>query len=269
MDAVPYLQIRENSVLQYWLPSNPPPPPPRVGGGTTYTGKMTAGSVRRIRTAVEVLLQRSPEKMVYNPITQGNTKFRLTFLTLTLSTLQIIDPSEAYKEGLAPFLRWLRGIGVGDYIWKAELQARGQVHYHITTNQFVRYDQIKSTWNRIQERAGWMADFEARHGHRAPNSTDIHAVYKIKRLDLYLCKYLAKDGGGLGRGRVWGCSESLRGKKLFSFVDAGESAARIHEAVRSRKSRVLRLEKCAIAEIRDAAKLLVGEEKEEYRAWLL
>jgi len=229
---------------------------------------MTAGSVRRIRTAVEVLLQRSPEKMVYNPIIQRPTKFRLTFLTLTLSCQQIIPPKEAYSEGLAPFLRWVRGVGVSDYIWKAELQARGQVHYHITTNQFIRYDQIKSTWNRIQERAGWLDDFVQRHGHRNPNSTDIHAVYKVRRLDLYLCKYLAKDGGGLGGGRVWGCSESLRGKKLFSFVDAGASAERIHTAVREKGCRVVRLEKCAIAEIHDARGLLVGGEALDYQNWL-
>lgn len=266
-DSVPYLQIRENSVLAYRLPSDPPPPPIRTGKEPTYTGKMTAGSIRRIRTAVEVLLQRSPEQIVFNPITQRPTKFRLTFLTLTLSTSQIIDTREAYKEGLAPFLRWMRTGGFSDYIWKAELQERGQVHYHITTNRFIRYDDIKRQWNRIQERAGWMDDFWQRYGHRHPNSTDIHAVYKVKRLDLYLSKYLAKDGGKID-GKVWGCGDSLRGKKLFSFVDAGASAERIHEAVVQSGSRVIRLEKCQIAEMPGASRLLVGDELKDYQAWL-
>jgi hypothetical protein len=268
VDVVPYLQFRENSVLAYRLPNNPPPPPKRDHTQPTYTGKMTAGSVRRIRTAVEVLLQRSPEQLVFNPITQNYTKFRLTFLTLTLSTQQIIPAPEAYKEGLKPFLRWLRTVGVGDYLWKAELQARGQIHYHITANRFIRYDSIKREWNKIQTRAGWMDDFVQRYGHHHPNSTDIHAVYKVRRLDLYLSKYLAKDGGQI-KGKVWGCSESLRGKKLFSIVDAGESAERVHAAIIKSGCRVAQLQRCEVAEFQNAARLLVGSEAVDYANWLL
>jgi hypothetical protein len=261
-NSIPYLQIRDQCVVAFSLPEFHPPPPPRVGGGSLYSGKMTAGSMKRIRVAVDVLLQRSPEQVVYNPIIQKMQKFRLTFVTITISCRQIVDYVVASVEW-AKLLRWFRSIGVVDYVWKAELQARGQVHWHLTLNKFVRYDEIKNRWNRIQRAAGWLDDFHAEFGHWSPNSTDIHSVYKVKRIDLYLAKYLAKDGGIL-TGKVWGCSDSIRGKKLFKFVDDCDSANVIESAARARKSAVKRLDTCTVVDLPNAAKLLIGDTAIDY-----
>lgn len=266
-NSIPYLQIRDQCVVAFSLPEFRKPPPPRASGGSLYSGKMTKGAMKRIRVAVDVLLQRSPEQTVYNPIIDKMQKFRLTFVTVTISCKQIVDYVEASVHW-AKLLRWFRGLGVVDYVWKAELQQRGQVHWHLTLNKFVRFDDIKNAWNKIQDSAGWLDEYFAEHGHRHPNSTDIHSVYKVKRIDLYLAKYLAKDGGVLS-GKVWGCSDSIRGKKLYKFIDDCESAERIEQAARARKCSVTRLDTCTIVDLKSSAKLLVGTEAKEYHDSIL
>lgn len=266
---VPYLQFRANSVISYSLPErrNTPPPPKTT---KTYTGLMTQSAMKRIRKTCDILVQRSPVKHVWNPISRQPIKFRLTFVTLTLSTTDLIAAPDAYTLGLAPLLRWMRKYHrVQDYIWKLELQQRGQVHYHITTNQFIRWDELRDEWNYIQQVAGWMDNFKQRHGHTNPNSTDIHAVTKVDRIDLYLAKYLAKGVGGQAiKGKVWGCSKSLSGKKLFTVVDCGETGANVYESAMRPGVVKRKLDHAVVLEISEPHKLLGTADAAAYKVWL-
>lgn len=263
---IPALQIRSHSVVLYHYPADPLTHKRADLVAKTYGGGMSAGAVKRIRCAVDVLLQRSPMKFVFNPITMRQCSFRLTFLTLTISTNTMICHKEAYRDGLSPMLDWLRRKGCRSYIWKAELQARGQIHYHITTNQFVRYDDLRKEWNRLQGKAGWLTEFREKFRHSNPNSTDIHAVQKVARLDLYLAKYIAKNTGGKVNGKVWGCSSDLAGTKRWSCdLDVTEEIA-INAAVKAGAT-LVKLERCQIVDTASPASLLTVAHRKDYDLW--
>lgn len=182
-----------------------------------YTGKMSGLARKNIMKAVDLLLQISPEIMLYNPVSKSYHQFKINFITLTISTHEIITHPEAYKNCLKPFLRYLRTKGATAYIWKAELQRRGQIHYHITTNKFIHYKDINSVWNKYQKKAGYLDTYGKANGHFNPNSTDVHSVTKIKNIKAYLGKYLSKEiskteSDGRIKGRCWDCSNNLKVK---------------------------------------------------------
>jgi len=266
---IPAVQVRSHSLVFYAYACPPLPHKRADFVAPTYTGSVTPSTMRRIRRAVDVLLQWSPPKTVWNPITMGPCTFRLTFLTLTLSCTELVSHSEAYSKGLGPFLDWLRRKGVDHYLWKAELQARGQIHYHITCNRFIRYDEVRNEWNRLQGKAGWLDQFRVKHRHSNPNSTDIHAVSRVQRLDLYLSKYIAKaDKTGKIQGKVWGCSRSLQGAKPFAVDrDLAEEQA-VDVAVGSGTAKVLKFDNCTIIDTPTPVAILTAQHQAEYQQWL-
>lgn len=119
------------------------------------------------------------------------------------------------------------------YIWKAELQSREQLHYHLTTNAWLHFAEIRRTWNDLQKARGWTEDYYKLKGHHDPNSTDVHSIYKIRDVRRYLSKYISKQEytdspanpeAGFPAlkvpiildAKVWGCSEDIKGKKRFT-----------------------------------------------------
>lgn len=264
---IPHIQIRAASVILYDLPE-PPFEHRRNVCRYKYTGIVTKSTAKRIARTCDILLQISPPKTVWNPITQSPCTFRLTFLTLTISKTEAVSAKEGYKLGLSPFLDWLRKKGATEYIWKAELQKRGQLHYHITTNQFLRFDEIKHKWNDLQRSAGWSEDYWKREGHWHPNSTDIHAVRNVKRLDLYLAKYMAKgDPTKSIDGKVWGCSRHLMGKRYYSSVMEYDNADSIEAARKAKRAELTRLEHCTIVATDTPLQILTATQKEQYTNW--
>ena len=152
----------------------------------TYYGYLNKHSQKRLRKCVDLLLQVSPITTVYNPCTKKTVKHRLSFITLTLSDSISHSHSEVYNTCLGPFLKTMREQwGVNFYVWKAELQQRGQIHYHITTNAFVPMDKIRARWNNLQKKAGYI-------GTEHPPSTEIKEVQNIKNLAGYIEKYISK-----------------------------------------------------------------------------
>ena len=217
-----------------------------------YSGNMTKFASKNIRRKVDLLLQRSPIQTVYNPIIDKAQRFRLVFVTLTIPQ-QPTEPNtnDLTKKLLKPFLRWLVEVQkCVDYIYKLEFQQNGSPHWHITTNKFIRYDAIKDKWNKLLYAAGLLDSHFAKYGNYNPNSTDIHAVSKIKNVEAYLVKYLSKSEqqNENYKGKVWGCSDSLRNLKHFAvpidnFTDILIRAA-VDEGLYSRKM----LERCTLIE---------------------
>lgn len=226
---------------------------PAFLNSAAYSGQVTKGARKRITKAVSLLIQSTPKRRVYNPVIGKNHSFQLSFITLTVSSIdRLITAKDAHKLLLEPFLLWLRRHHqMKSYVWKAENQLRGQIHYHITTDAFVVHTALRDKWNELQLKAGLLDDFEKRRGHRNPNSTDIHSVKKIKNMESYLVKYMSKPGNrtkalstwikkygkkaSAGKnytalpknyfkhiynartiGKVWDCSKNLKEAKYFT-----------------------------------------------------
>lgn len=186
----------------------------------TYSGKMTVGAKKRLTKAVSLLVQASPTRYIYNPVSQRKQRFKLSFITLTVSSSdRMLTAKEAHKLLLEPFLLWLRRHeSVTSYVWKAELQKRGQIHYHITTDQFVMYTRIRDKWNELQAIHGLLDEYRAKHGHNNANSTDVHSVKKVNNFERYMVKYMSKsnDNDEATDGKVWDCSVNLKRHKYYT-----------------------------------------------------
>ena len=185
-----------------------------------YTGEITAGAKKRLTKAISLLVQSSAEKWIYNPVTKKNQHHKLSFITLTLPAVDAAkDATFTHKYLLQPMLRILRNkYKMQSYVWKAELQKNDSVHYHITTDLFMPWEQLRQHWNALLRKNGLLEAFRKQYGHDNPNSVDIHSVNKVNDLEAYLVKYISKEYQNSKRlsGKVWDCSKNLKEAKYFS-----------------------------------------------------
>jgi hypothetical protein len=198
----------------------------------------------------------SEEKEVYNPKIGGTYKFKLNFITLTLPSAQEPGTDRELKRG--PLKVWIqkmkRHFGMHDYVWKAEVQENGNLHFHITTNVYIPWQDIRDTWNECLEGTGMIDRFEAKFGHRNPNSTDVHSVRKVKNLAAYMVKYMAKKNEGRRNieGKVWGCSKNLTGTDRAETLIDSETADLIRDITTQLPDSVKESEHCTFIYLTDA-----------------
>lgn len=184
-----------------------------------YVGVVTHGMIKRMKKAITLLIQSTPHNWVYNPISEKQVYHHLSFITLTVTeSAEVRCAKFAHKKMLEPMLRVLRTrYGMKSYIWKCELQQNGTIHYHITSDLFIQHDSLRMEWNKICSKLGLLDRFESQYGHKNPNSTDIHAVQKVKNLEAYITKYITKEvaSGKILCAKVWDCSKNLKKADYF------------------------------------------------------
>lgn len=176
-------------------------------------GILSSKAQSKMKNAINWLILAAPKKRVYQKSTKQHFQFKINFITLTLPTAnQQHSDTFIKRELLHP---WLISVAykfnLRNYIWKAETTKNGTIHFHITTDTFVHWKDIRRTWNKQLERHGYIDEFESRNGHRDPNSTDVHAVKNVKNLGAYMCKYLTKndDTRRAITGKLWSASSNL------------------------------------------------------------
>lgn len=217
-----------------------------------HGGRISQSSARKIRNAIEWLLAAASEKYVYSKKTKRFHKWKLSFLTLTLPTQSNLSDIQV-KEILNAFLTLAKyNYGLHSYIWKAEPQARGVIHFHLTSDCYMWKNSVRFEWNRLLSKYGLL------NGHDDAPSTKIHSTYRVQNMAAYLTKYFIKppaqftkvpkkptfDGLTVSRrgstecaldfpcklfyirpisGRLWGCSHSLSKARGLSYtVDVPE-----------------------------------------------
>ena len=206
--------------------------------------KLSKKSERKAERAIKYMLFGTNVKKAYNNKYKSTFEFKVNFITLTLSSRQQHSTIELKEKLLNQFLveakkKWK----VENYIWKFETQRNGNAHWHILTDKFIPYNELRNTWNRIQNKLDYVDEFVRMGGHHNPNSTDIHSLRKVKNVTGYILKYMTKDDTKkhakvkrsllpfqfsndyhkntlsintkkylsrlAGRGRLWTCSTSL------------------------------------------------------------
>jgi len=192
----------------------------KAPGIKPYSGKITKGAKKRLTRALSLFVQSSKQRWIYNTVTQRRQLFQLAFITLTVSdSNRMLTAKEAHSMLLEPFLLYLRRKHqVINYVWKAELQKRGQIHYHITIDQFIPYTSIRDTWNNLQNKYSLLDGYKEKYGSDTPNSTDIHSVKKVKNFEAYMVKYMCKENKDEAStvGKVWDCSVVLKRSKYYT-----------------------------------------------------
>ncbi|MBA7716867.1 hypothetical protein ES703_125949 [subsurface metagenome] len=153
--------------------------------------------------------------------------FKLNFITLDLSSDQVHTDQVIKRELLHQFLvemrkKWHATL----YLWKAEKQKNGRIHFHIITDKFIPWNELRNVWNRIQQKLGYVTAYreDRLNWHRDgfkynpkyaprwnreaqlkayqeglrtdwdnPNSVDIHGTRHIINLKAYFSKEISKN----------------------------------------------------------------------------
>jgi hypothetical protein len=103
-----------------------------------------------------------------------------------------------------------RKWAVVHYIWRAEAQRNGTIHFHIIFDRFIPYNELRNAWNNIQDKLGYVREYTAKSKKHDPNSTDIHSLKKVRNLSAYLSEYVSKKQTNRTiEGNLWGLSYSL------------------------------------------------------------
>lgn len=177
---------------------------------------------RKLKYAFKTLYQISKPKKVISEKTGKYFYFRLNFITLTLSGKQAeLSDKVIKREMLNHFLiTCKRKHNLISYIWKAEAQKNGNIHFHITTDTFIHYADIRNYWNNCQLKFNLLDDYFMKHNHFQANSTDVHTVRNISNLNAYCVKYLKKSNNCTREitGRKFACSNNLNYSKRLSVV---------------------------------------------------
>lgn len=185
------------------------------------TGSLSAGAAKRLKRALELLVDVSPVQKFVRPSDMKQFNFKLTFATFTLPSSQgSITDTQIVKECLGPMLQVMRRRwGMRHYVWRAEKQKNGNLHFHITSNRYMPYDQMRDEWNKCVNSLGFVDRFESKHGHRHPNSTDIHSVRKVRDIAAYMVKYMSKETPEKLQVtcKQWDCSVNLKGVTRPTF----------------------------------------------------
>lgn len=157
---------------------------------------------------------------------KGNCNYKLGFLTLTLSAPQFHSDNYVREKMVKQLLdRFMRMKLISQYIWRAEKQQNGNIHYHIIIDGFVWVNYVRSVWNKIQAKEGYIAKYQESQRNKYingfvcdksilhkvsyreqfrrykkgvsedwsnPNSIDIHAIKNISNIQAYISKYFTK-----------------------------------------------------------------------------
>jgi len=160
----------------------------------TTHNKLSSQATKKAKRAIKYLLLQASDKKVYNPKFRTTFNFTVNFITLTLAASQIHTHQVIKKELLNQFLieakkKW----GLTNYVWRAEKQKNGNIHFHILSDKFIPWSELRQTWNRIQSKLGYTQRYQALHHKREPNSTDIHSLREVKNVYKYVTKYMTKQ----------------------------------------------------------------------------
>lgn len=195
---------------------------------STSTGrKLSDKAAKRLKGCINYLVEFSKVKRVYNEKLKKTISFKVNFITLTLPATQAHLDSTIKNKCLNNWLTTMRkNFGMNNYVWRAEAQENGNIHFHIITDQYINYYIVRQVWNRNLALLGYIDKYHNRfkdlsfkdytslmfklgrkdlssirssfnYGVKSnwkdPNTTDIHSVKDVKNLSGYLAKYMSKS----------------------------------------------------------------------------
>lgn len=252
--SYPMLQVRKGKVIEYqlteWTTYAKSEEQLDLINNTksTYSGEITEGGKKRMKRCL-LLWAESLElfNAKYRHEVKENER-KLVFLTLTLSAVQVHPDQEIKSKILKPFMRWLReSEGCENYIWKAEVQRNGNIHFHVILDKFVDKDLIRAEWNKAQENLSYIIRFQSKNGVKEAPSTQIEIVKDQTQIEKYIGKYISKSQGCRAiEGRVWEASRKIKSLRYFEIERDTVTEKNLQIAVVNKEIKFESLENCNI-----------------------
>lgn len=224
-------------------------------------------SDKRLRNAISWLSASAQIQRVYCKETNHWHQFRLNFITLTLPTTDH-DLSDGYIKSkvLRNLLAKMRYSTPGlNYIWKAEPQANGNIHFHVFTDKFIHHKTLRKKWNASLAKHGLIQPYAAKHqamdvidyvdeytsevsaspvklakryyrgkatNWQQPNTSDVRAMKDVNDVGAYVSEYMSKKHTGRReiKGRLWGCNYELsESRQCVFWVESQEQESELHQ----------------------------------------
>lgn len=118
---------------------------------------------------------------------------KLTLLTLTLPAKQEHKDTEIKARCFDNFMNKVRKKhGNVSYIWRAESQENGNIHFHIILNVTLDRNVADKWWHDSIELLGYVTLFEKKWKHRNPPTNRIEFARSVRKVMAYCAKYIAK-----------------------------------------------------------------------------
>ena len=149
-------------------------------------------SQTRLKNAVNWMLLFADKKRVYSKADKKSFYFRLAFITLTLSDRQQHTDELIKEKCLQPFLLWLNRYYNSLYVWKAESQLNGNIHFHITIDTYVPWKSIRSKWNKLLSKLNYCKVFQDGTNDKGNAATQIKSVLSEKKCANDIGGYMSK-----------------------------------------------------------------------------
>lgn len=178
-------------------------------------GYLSAASSKKIRTIIETWSEAKAAAMKR----YGRRNF-FNFITLTLPADQGQDSDIHIKRNcLNRVTQYISREHGAKYVWKAEAQANGNIHFHIVTDKFIPWQNLTRVWvDSLTRHTSVMLRYYEKHSEEPRNCVDVDQVRDIEGVARYGAKYMEKtekDKRGI-RGKLWGCSARLRACGSFT-----------------------------------------------------
>lgn len=130
-----------------------------------FNGYMSANTSRYVKRIVENWLTSIELNQELKNEDYRNKPY-VTFVTLTLPAKQVHHDNFLKNQLLDPMIEWLRdsqertkrkGAGVDAYLWRAEAQKNGNLHFHLICDRWIEQDKLREKWNQICERLNYVS----------------------------------------------------------------------------------------------------------------
>lgn len=239
-----------------------------------YDGLLNLNSIKRLKRSIELLVATATWKEATNFKTGKKFKFKVNFVTLTLPAPQReVSDKDLKRYCLDVWLKAAKRLfKLNSYVWRAERQKNGNLHFHICSDVYMPFDQLRDSWNQRLARFHFINEYHSKHGKWHPNSTDVHSVNNVRDLAAYMVKYMAKLKKNEQRidGKVWDCSKNLKRKDSVEFIIDNEVNEMIREAVEVHGCRGKVTEHCTMVFLNEKQfqKVVTGRFRQGYEDWL-
>lgn len=220
-------------------------------------GTLSNNQMRTVRKAVENMV--NTVLLNHDKRVHFKDQPNLTFVTLTLPIEQK-HTDKVFRKLLVRFIENLiKTYQVKHYVWKAEPQKNGNIHFHLIIDRWVAKEKIQNLWNRQLDTIGYIDAFAQKRkkegfiyrsffyrkgvkilskltekeqyknylynksiGFRNPPTVKIQGISKAINKVAYVLKYMTKPEFDKRQiiGKIWGCANITKKLEYPRFYDS-------------------------------------------------
>lgn len=192
-----------------------------------------------------------------------------------------LDDRFIKRHVFQPFLNQLMGYGLKCYIWKAEAQERGDIHFHVVTDLFLYHAHVRKLWYAALDRHNLLAP-----GQKLQESSRLVWFEQVDNLSAIrheLAGYFASDMDKWGNtiykhnrrkrvraiaGNTWGCSDTLRYSPFLLEMVDHETIQKFDRAALKRVDIIQLANEIAIAKNKGKKTIALKPDDERYRYFI-